>query len=108
MDLRSPSTLLAAWVLAPLLTAVAAGGLGLGVAAVTRHRLGPMTLPLGYAAGIVVMVVLLEVVLGGEAAVALTAAAALGGYAAQWAHVRALPSSRPALALRQSAPAAAA
>ena len=60
MDLQSPSTLLAAWVLVPLLTVIAAGGLGLGAAALTRFRLGSMTLPLGYAAGIVLMVVLLE------------------------------------------------
>ena len=84
MDLRSPSTLLGAWVLAPLLTVIAAGGLGLGAAALTRYRLGVMTLPLGYAAGIVLMVVLLELGLGGAATVAVTAVAAVAGYAAHW------------------------
>ena len=108
MDLQSPSTLLAAWVLAPLLTVIAAGGLGLGVAALTRHRLGAMTLPLGYAAGIVLMVVLLEVGLGGTATVAVTAAAAVAGYASHWTTLKAMPAPRRLVALRHSLPAAAA
>jgi hypothetical protein len=108
MDVRSPSTLLAAWVLAPLLTAIAAGGLGLGAQALTRHRLGSMTLPLGYAAGIVLMVVLLEVGFGGTVTVAVTAAAAIAGYAAYWTTVKAMPGSRRAAALREWLPATAA
>jgi len=107
MDLRSPSTFLAAWVLAPLLTAIAAGGLGLGVAALTRSRLGAMTLPLGYAAGIVMMVVLLEVGLGGEATVAVTGAAAVAGYATHWTALKEMLARRR-IALRESLPAAAA
>ena len=80
MDLRSPSTLLAAWALAPLLTVIAAGGLGVGISALTRCRLGAMTLPIGYAAGIVLMVALLKLGLGGRAATAIAAGAALAGY----------------------------
>ena len=99
MDLQSPSTLLAAWVLAPLLTVIAAGGLGLGLVALTRCRLGAMTLPLGYASGIVLMVVLLELGLGGGATVAVTAAAAAGGYAAHWTTLKAMVARRRATAL---------
>ena len=95
MDLRSPSTLLAAWVLAPLLTVIAAGGLGLGAAALTRYRLGAMTLPLGYAAGIVLMVVLLELGLGGTATVVVTAVAAVAGYAAHWSDPEGNAGARP-------------
>jgi hypothetical protein len=108
MDLRSPSTLLAAWVLAPLLTVIAAGGLGLGAQALARYRLGSMTLPLGYAAGIVLMVVLLEAGLGGTVTIVLTAVAAVAGYAAHWTTVRAMPSERRLAAVRQWLPAAAA
>jgi hypothetical protein len=106
MDLQSPSTLLAAWVLAPLLTVIAAGGLGLAVAALTRYRLGAMTLPLGYAAGIVLMVVLLRLGLGGGATVAVTAAAAVAGYAAHWKTLKAMLTRRRAVAVRQLLPAA--
>lgn len=108
MDLQSPSTLLAAWVLAPLLTVVAAGGLGLGIAALARYRLGPMTLPLGYVAGMVLMVVLLELGLGGEATVAVTAVAAVAGYAAHWRTVKATPAQERLAALRRWLPATAA
>jgi len=108
MDLRSPSTLLAAWVLAPLLTAIAAGGLGLGVATLTRCRLGAMTLPLGYAAGIVLMVALLELGLGGAATVAVTAAAAVAGYAVHWTTLKGMWARRRLAALRPLLPAAAA
>jgi hypothetical protein len=107
MDLRSPSTLLAAWVLAPLLTVIAAGGLGLGAQALARYRLGLMTLPLGYAAGIVLIVVLLEVGLGGAVTVAITAAVAIAGYAVHWTTVKAMPASSRLAAVKQWLPAAA-
>lgn len=106
MDLQSPSTLLAAWVLAPLLTTITAGGLGLGVVALTRCRLGPITLPLGYAAGIVLIIVLLEIGLGAAMTVALTSAAAVAGYAAHWRTLKAMPARRRRDALRDSLPAA--
>jgi hypothetical protein len=108
MDVQSLSTLLAAWVLAPLLTVIAAGGLGLGVAALTRYRLGALTLPLGYAAGIVLIVVVLEIGLGGAATIAVTGVAALAGYAAHWTTLKELLARRRVSALRQSLPAAAA
>jgi hypothetical protein len=108
MDLRSPSTLLAAWVLAPLVTVIAAGGLGLGASALTRYRLGAMTLPLGYAAGIVLIVGLLELGLGGTAAVAVTAVTAAAGYAGHWRTQKETPAQARIAALRQWLPATAA
>jgi hypothetical protein len=108
MDLRSPSTLLAAWLLVPLVTVIAAGGLGLGAQALTRYRLGVMTLPLGYAAGIVLMVVLLEIGFGAAITVTVTAAAAIAGYAVHWTTVKAMEAPRRVAALRESLPATAA
>jgi hypothetical protein len=67
-----------------------------------------MTLPVGYAAGIVLMVVLLQVGLDGPATVALTAVAAAAGYAAHWTTLKAIAVKRDLGAVRHVLPAASA
>ncbi len=64
-----------------------------------------MTLPLGYTAGIVVMVALLKLGVGGRAAVGVTAVAALAGYLARIGAVK-TALAHPLESARAAAPAA--
>ena len=52
MILDDPRLLLRAWVLAPALVVLGSAGLGLLVARIARMRLGALTLPVGFLAGI--------------------------------------------------------
>lgn len=79
MDLKSPTTLGLAWILAPLLITLAAAGLGSGLARLAGLRLGPLTLPAGFLAGVVLMNFLVELGLPGVPAVVVCALAALAG-----------------------------
>jgi hypothetical protein len=79
LDLRSPTTLFAAWVLVPALVIVASAGLGWLVARLARTDLGALTIPTGFLAGIAVTSVLLTIGLSGRVSVAVTAVAAVAG-----------------------------
>lgn len=79
MDLKSPTTLVAAWVLVPLLVAAASAGLGVGLRLLAGIDLRALTLPAGFLAGIAAFDVLLRVGLSGLAASLVLAALALAG-----------------------------
>jgi len=79
MDLRSPTTLLAAWVLVPALVAAVAAGLGGGVAVVAGQRLGALTLPAGFAALIALVTFGVEVQITGTVSVLLVLTLAIAG-----------------------------
>lgn len=81
MNLRAPDTLLVAWVLAPLVVCVAAGGLGLAVQELSSLRLGTLTLPTGFLTGIVVMVAALRLGATGTSVAAVVIVCSLAGYA---------------------------
>ena len=84
MDLKSPATLGLAWILAPLLITLAAAGLGAGLTRLAGRRLGALTLPAGFLAGVVLMTFLAELGVPGLPVVALCALAALAGGFAWW------------------------
>jgi hypothetical protein len=81
MDLRSPATLLAAWVLVPLLVVATATGVGLALGRIAGRRLGVLTLPCGFLLGIVVMGFVLQANLPAWPAVALVGVLAVAGVA---------------------------
>jgi hypothetical protein len=81
MNLRAPDTLLVAWVLAPLLVCVVAGGLGLAVQELSALRLGTLTLPTGFLTGIVVMVAALRLGATGTSVAVVVIVCSLAGYA---------------------------
>ena len=81
MDLQSPSTLFAAWVLVPAVMVLAAAGIGGGVARMTGVRFGALTLPVGFLGGIVLMTGLLKLGASGTVTVVLAAIAAVAGAA---------------------------
>ena len=101
MDLKSPATLGLAWILAPLLITLAAAGLGAGLARLAGLRLGALTVPAGFLAGVVLMTFLAELGVPGLPVVALCALAALAG-GVLWSRQR---DGRPAI---EPAPAVAA
>lgn len=72
MDLKSPTTLAAAWVLAPLLVAGASAGLGAGVRHLSGTDLGALTLPAGFLAGTALISFALELGAGATPTVVLT------------------------------------
>ena len=86
MNLKSPDTLIVAWLLVPAIAALLCAGLGAGLRLVSGLALGALTLPVGFLTGIVLMTLLLELGLSGKATVAVCVVAALIG---------------PALALRR-------
>src|SRR2546423_1928690 len=55
VDLRSPSTLVAAWALVPLLVVAASASLGWALGVLGGIRLGSLTVPAGFCAGIALM-----------------------------------------------------
>jgi len=65
MDIKAPSTLIHAWVLAPAVAALVALGIGRLLERAAGMRLGALILPAGFVGGIPVMVLLLEVGVGG-------------------------------------------
>lgn len=77
-------TLLLSWVVAPGLVALVATGLGLGLARVTGIRLGALTLPAGFTAGMGIMGSLLVLDIDGRRVVAVTALLAVAGAVAAW------------------------
>jgi len=79
VDLQSPTSLVAAWVLVPLLVAIAAAGLGTGLARLAGLGLGALTLPAGLSVGIVVITTALELGLNGVAAAAVCGTLAVPG-----------------------------
>ncbi|MEA2407050.1 MAG: hypothetical protein QOE69_1169 [Thermoleophilaceae bacterium] len=79
MDLKSPTTLGLAWILAPLLITLAAAGLGSGLARLAGLRLGPLTLPAGFLAGVALMNFAIELGVPGIPTVVVCALAALAG-----------------------------
>lgn len=81
MELKSPWTLAAAWVIAPAAVALACAGLGALLGAVSRVRLGALTLPAGYLAGIAICNLALGVGLGAKTAIAAMVVAAVAGVA---------------------------
>ena len=82
MDLNSPLTLLAAWVLVPALVLVASAGLGTWLALAAGRPLGPLVLPAGFLAGMVVISLLLQAGASGPLTVIAAAALAVAGLAA--------------------------
>ena len=98
MDLQSPSTLFAAWILAPAVIVLAAGGLGGLVARITGVSFGALTFPVGFLTGIVLMAGLVELGAGGTLTAVLTAVVAVGGAVAAT-----LPAYRRASGLREFA-----
>lgn len=70
MNVKDPGTLLVAWVIAPLLVALASAAIGEAVGAACSLRLGYLTVPTGFFAGIVVMTAALRVGVTGRGAVA--------------------------------------
>ena len=99
MDLKSPTTLLAAWVLVPALATLLAAGLGVGLRLLSGLELRALTVPAGYLAGVAIVGFALEAGAGGTASVALCVVLALAGplvwLALNRGHVRDL---RPRLA----------
>jgi hypothetical protein len=79
VDLKSPSTLAFAWLVVPLLVVVAAAGLGSGLSRITDVIFGVLTVPAGFAAGVVLMTFALEIGFSGTVTVVLTATLALAG-----------------------------
>ena len=77
MDLKSPWTLTLAWLLVPLLVALACTGLGFLVARASGLRLGALTLPTGFLAGVAVMTFALEIGVNGIATALIGALLAL-------------------------------
>ena len=74
MDLTDPLTLVAAWVIAPLLVALASAGIGVGLALVAGRPLGALTVHAGFGGGIALSSLLLTLGAGGRLTVALTGA----------------------------------
>jgi hypothetical protein len=87
VKVKDPGTLALAWLVAPLLVTATCTGLGRGVAAVTGLRLGVLTVPTGFFAGVVAMVAALRVGLSGPATVGAAIALALPGVVL-WARER--------------------
>ena len=81
MSLRSPSTLVEAWILVPALVIAASAALGLLLARLTGTDLGALTVPAGFLTGVAVSSALLSLGLGGKLCVALLAALTLAGLA---------------------------
>lgn len=79
MDLQSPTTLVAAWLLAPLLVTLGIAGLGVGVRLASRLELGGLTLPAGFLAGIALLSFTLELGVAAAPAVAVIVALATAG-----------------------------
>ena len=79
MDLKSPWTLTVAWVLVPLVVTLASAGLGAGISVASGLRLGVLTLPSGYLAGVAIVTFALEVGIGGVAAAWICMACAVAG-----------------------------
>lgn len=79
MDLKSPTTLLAAWVLVPVLATLVAAGLGVGLRLASGVPLRALTVPAGYLAGVAIVGFALEAGLSGSTAVALCVGLALAG-----------------------------
>src|SRR4051812_5398554 len=100
VDLKSPSTLAAAWLLVPLLVTAGSVGLGLGLARIAGMRLGAMTVPAGYLTGLALMGFLLLVGVGGKATVWVCAACAVLGALSPL-----LRAARSALRAREGEPA---
>jgi hypothetical protein len=79
VDLKSPWTFAVAWLLVPLLVALTAAGLGAGLSVLSGLRLGILTIPSGFLAGIALITFALEIGLGGVLAVWVCAVCAAGG-----------------------------
>jgi hypothetical protein len=79
VDLKSPSTLVVAWLLVPLLIVVASAGLGAGLARISGSSLGTLTVPAGFMTGIALMTFCLEIGFSGIFTVVLCAALAAVG-----------------------------
>jgi len=85
MDLTAPTTLLHAWLLAPAVMLLGMAGLGFGVSALAGMRLGVLTLPAGFLAGVALMSFLLGLGVDGLPVVAVCAlVAAVGLVTAGW------------------------
>jgi hypothetical protein len=79
LDLQAPTTLLQAWILAPLLVILASAGIGYGLGLVAGMDLRALTLPAGFLTGIVLSTVLFYVgVVGVPTAILFVLAAAAG------------------------------
>jgi hypothetical protein len=79
VNLRSPSTLVEAWILLPALVVAASAALGWLLGRLTRADLGALTLPAGFLAGVGITSALLSLGLSGKLSVVVVAALALVG-----------------------------
>jgi hypothetical protein len=79
VSLKSPATFLLAWLVVPLLVAVASAGLGAAIASLSGMKLGVLTLPAGFLGGIALMTAALEIGVSGITTVIVTAVCALAG-----------------------------
>src|SRR4051794_4606941 len=109
MDLNSPTTLGLAWILAPLLIALASAGLGAGLGRLSGLRPGALTLPAGFLAGVVLMTFLVRFGPSGVPTVIVCARAAVAGALVAWGRplVRRPAIRRPALTAERLVPAVA-
>lgn len=80
-NLDSLSTLALSWLVCPALVVLVAAGLGLGMSRLVGLRLGALTLPTGFLAGMAVMGSLLFLSVRGTLVVAVTVALAIAGAA---------------------------
>ena len=79
VNLRSPSTLVEAWILVPALVVAVSAALGWLLGRLTRAELGALTVPAGFLAGVGITSALLSLGLSGKVSVAVLAALALAG-----------------------------
>jgi hypothetical protein len=79
VELKSPTTLVAAWLLVPVLVAVVSAGLGVGLRLASGLRLGALTVPAGYAAGVALAGFALGAGASGRVAALAVVALALAG-----------------------------
>jgi hypothetical protein len=79
VNLKSPSTIAAAWLLLPLFAVVASWGLGVGVRLLSGMRLGALLVPTGYLTGTALITALLLIGVSGKATVALALLLAAAG-----------------------------
>jgi hypothetical protein len=79
VNLQSPSTIAAAWLLLPLFVVAASWALGTGVWLVSGLELGVLTVPAGFLTGMAAMTALLVIHVSGKVTVAVVLLLALAG-----------------------------
>lgn len=83
MSLKDPATIARAWIVVPAVVAAMSAALGLGLSRLAGMKLGALTLPAGFLAGIAIMSFCLNVGLGASATVALCVAMCVAGLLGQ-------------------------